>query len=190
MVGTVTTYTAHAVRWKHGWELHVVGVGVTQVRTLAAAEQQVRDLVETMTDVDASDAEVEIVTDFAATGGRLQLAQQKALLAAGLQREAAAEIRTTAHELRHEGLSVTDISVVMKVSRGRVSQLLGEDDDRPDVAVVWPKAEVREAATEAFHVFVSHVADVAVHSRIAEAAQVGDVEVRQPGARRRGSVDA
>ena len=43
-------YVAHAKRWERGWELHVEGVGVTQVRTIDHAEQQVRDLVETMTE--------------------------------------------------------------------------------------------------------------------------------------------
>jgi hypothetical protein len=33
----VTVYTARAVRWSGGWELHVDGVGVTQVRILSKA---------------------------------------------------------------------------------------------------------------------------------------------------------
>lgn len=42
----VTTYAVHAKRWKHGWELHIDGVGVTQSRNLDGAEQMVRDYIE------------------------------------------------------------------------------------------------------------------------------------------------
>ena len=44
-----TEYTARAVLWDDGgWELHVDGVGVTQVLSLDSAERQVRDMLETM----------------------------------------------------------------------------------------------------------------------------------------------
>jgi hypothetical protein len=48
------TYNVTAKRWKHGWELHIDGVGVTQSRTLDTAEQMVRDYIETLTDKDVS----------------------------------------------------------------------------------------------------------------------------------------
>jgi hypothetical protein len=48
----MSTYTVRAKRWKHGWELHVDGVGVTQSRNLDGAEQMVRDYIETLTDHD------------------------------------------------------------------------------------------------------------------------------------------
>ena len=38
-----TTRNVTAKRWKHGWELHIDGVGVTQSRTLDTAGQMVRD---------------------------------------------------------------------------------------------------------------------------------------------------
>lgn len=114
------------MRWKHGWELHVDGVGVTQVRTLAAAEQQVRDLVETMLDIDASDAEVILIVDVDDLQPRVTRTKAKANLAATLQRAAAVEARREACELRDAGLSVSDIAVIMQVSRGRASQLLAE----------------------------------------------------------------
>ena len=41
----MSTYTVHAKRWKHGWELHIDGVGVTQSRNLDGAEQMVRERV-------------------------------------------------------------------------------------------------------------------------------------------------
>jgi hypothetical protein len=39
------TYQVRAVRWEHGWELHVEGVGVTQSGSLADAEAMARDLI-------------------------------------------------------------------------------------------------------------------------------------------------
>ena len=119
----MSTYTARAVRWDHGWELHVEGIGVTQVRCLDHAERQVRDLVESLTDRDASDAPVEIVLDFGELGARTAHVKQLASDAAQLQQRAAAETRQLVAELRDSGISVADVSVLLGVSKGRVSQL-------------------------------------------------------------------
>ena len=43
----MTQFQVHAWPWPHGWELHIEGIGVTQVDDLAHAEQQVRDFVAT-----------------------------------------------------------------------------------------------------------------------------------------------
>ena len=51
----MSTYTVRAKRWKHGWELHIEGIGVTQSRNLDGAEQMVRDYIETLTDHDTAD---------------------------------------------------------------------------------------------------------------------------------------
>jgi hypothetical protein len=51
----MSTYTVRAKRWKHGWELHIDGVGVTQSRNLDGAEKMVRDYIETLTGRDAAD---------------------------------------------------------------------------------------------------------------------------------------
>lgn len=63
----MTTYVTHANKWKTeqggGWELHVDGVGVTQVDHLAEAEAQVRDFIETVTDSSAADVQVEILVE-------------------------------------------------------------------------------------------------------------------------------
>lgn len=127
MVGAVNTYTARAVRWEHGWELHVEGVGVTQVKTLATAEDQVRDLVETMLDIDASEADVVVYPEVGGLEVEVASTKRKAEQAAAMQVEAANESRAEAQALRARGLSVSDIAVVMQVSRGRVSQLLADD---------------------------------------------------------------
>jgi hypothetical protein len=39
----VNRYVVRAVRWEHGWELHIDGVGVTQSHGLRDAKRMVRD---------------------------------------------------------------------------------------------------------------------------------------------------
>jgi hypothetical protein len=53
-------YDVTALRWDHGWELHVGGVGVTQVDRLEDAEQQVRDLIESLDELGASGDDVDV----------------------------------------------------------------------------------------------------------------------------------
>lgn len=123
-VVAVTTYTAHAVRWDEGWELHVDGVGVTQVSTLDRAVQQVRDFVETDLEIDASDAEVVIVHELGDLGQRVREARERAREAEEARRLAARQTREAVRALRAEGISVTDTAAILGVSRGRVSELL------------------------------------------------------------------
>lgn len=89
----MNTYTVTARRWKHGWELHIDGVGVTQSRTLAGAEQMVRDYVETLLDVDASDIEVALVPELGGLEDRARRVRQQASEAERARREAAREAR-------------------------------------------------------------------------------------------------
>ena len=39
------TYHVRTKRWKHGWELDIEGVGVSQSRTLRDVEEMARDLI-------------------------------------------------------------------------------------------------------------------------------------------------
>lgn len=119
-----TTYTATAVPWAQGWELHVDGIGVTQVRVLAKAEQQVRDLVETMTGVDSAEAEVVLRYDLGGLEKEIADIQQRTRRAADIQATAAEDARRVVAQLRTEGISVSDIATILDRSRGRVSQLL------------------------------------------------------------------
>ena len=118
------TYTARALPWAHGWELHVDGVGVTQVRVLANAEQQVRDLVESYTGQDVSGAEVVLRYDLGGLENDLAVAQEMTAQAAQLQVDAAEATRKVVLQLREAGISVSDIAHLLGRSRGRVSQLL------------------------------------------------------------------
>ena len=114
-----------AKAWEHGWELHVEGVGVTQVRTLAGAAQQAADLIETMTDtiIDPDELEFQIALPDG-LAERAKAARRLVRVAEEINAKAGAESREVAKALREDaGLSVTDAAVVMGVSRGRISQL-------------------------------------------------------------------
>jgi DNA-directed RNA polymerase specialized sigma subunit len=121
----MSTYTVRAKRWKHGWELHIDGVGVTQSRNLGGAEQMVRDYIETLTDRDTANDTVIIQPE---VGGGLDEAAQAAreAIAEAEQalRTAAARSRQVAQRLKQEGLSGRDIAAILHVSAQRVSQLL------------------------------------------------------------------
>lgn len=119
------TYTATAVPWAQGWELHVDGVGVTQVRVLDKAVQQVRDLIGTMLDIDADDVPVSIRYDLHGLEKEIADAKERMRTAREEQNAAAEHMRRLVAELRRDGLSVSDIAHVLEVSRGRVSQLVG-----------------------------------------------------------------
>jgi DNA-directed RNA polymerase specialized sigma subunit len=120
---TKTTYTVTAKRWKHGWELHIDGIGVTQSKTLATADQMVRDYIETLTDADVSGAEVVITPELGALGDKVTTVRAQVDAAERAQRDAAAAKRRLADDLRAAGLSVSDTAEILGVSRGRVSQL-------------------------------------------------------------------
>jgi DNA-directed RNA polymerase specialized sigma24 family protein len=121
----MSTYTVRAKRWKHGWELHIEGVGVTQSRNLDGAEQMVRDYIETLTDHDTT-GDIVIIKpqvgaglDEAADAAREAVTEAEQAL-----RAAAARTRQVAQRLRSEGLSGRDIAAILHVSAQRVSQLL------------------------------------------------------------------
>jgi len=120
----MSAYNVRAVKWEHGWELHVEDVGVTQCHTLAAAVQQVRDFVATMLDTDAADDEIHLSVVLGGVEKDVEHARQMTAEAIEKQHQAAAESRRVARELRHAGLSVADTAAVMDISKGRVSQLI------------------------------------------------------------------
>jgi DNA-directed RNA polymerase specialized sigma24 family protein len=124
-MAAMSTYNVRAKRWKHGWELHIDGIGVTQSRNLDGAEEMVRDYIETLTDHDTADDAVVIRPevggglDEAADAAREAIAEAEQAL-----RAAAARSRQVARQLRQEGLSGRDIAAILHVSAQRVSQLL------------------------------------------------------------------
>jgi hypothetical protein len=121
-VGT-NTYNVTAKRWKHGWELHIDGVGVTQSRTLDTAEQMVRDYIETLTDKNVSGDKVVITPDLGELDRKVRTVRELLAAADRQQQEARNSYRALAADLRAAGLSVSDTAAILGVSRGRVSQL-------------------------------------------------------------------
>lgn len=124
MVAVTKVYEVRAKHWAGGWELHIDQVGVTQVRTLDQAERQVRDYLETLLDLDVSDAVVQILPDLGGLEDQVRQAKEQSRAAEAAQRAAAQQARQIAVQLRGQGLSVSDTAKVMGVSRGRISQLV------------------------------------------------------------------
>jgi antitoxin component HigA of HigAB toxin-antitoxin module len=118
------TYKVSTRRWSGGWELHVAGEGVTQVRTLDKADRQVRDYLETLHDADFSDAVVTVVPELGGLEVEVAAARKEAEEAAAAQVAAAEHVRKVVKALRRSGLSTTDTAAVLGVSRGRISQLV------------------------------------------------------------------
>lgn len=112
-----------ARRWEHGWELDVEGIGVTQSRTLAAADQVVRDYLATLYDVDAAGVGVRLQTDLGGLEHKVSSARADMAAAQAQVCEAAEHMRKVVWHLRHEGYSVRDVATILGVSPGRVSQL-------------------------------------------------------------------
>jgi len=60
-------YEVSAKRWTSGgdcgWELHVDGVGVTQVDDLGEAKQQARDFIETVTERSVESVDIEVLVE-------------------------------------------------------------------------------------------------------------------------------
>lgn len=121
----MSSYTAVARPWKHGWELHVAEYGVTQVRVLANAAQQVRDYVATVTDTDVG-GDVPVVLRYELDGVEKEIrdVQQRLAAAVEAQAAAAADMRRLVGTLRDMGISVRDTGTILERSPGRVSQLL------------------------------------------------------------------
>ncbi|MDR1386110.1 MAG: antitoxin HicB [Propionibacteriaceae bacterium] len=117
------TVIAHS--WALGWELIVGDLGATQVRTLARAERQVRDYLDTIDpDVDHAGWAIEIVPALGPVSEEVRAAKAATVAAAAAQVEAGRRLRAVVRELRSQGLSLEDTACVLGVSKGRVSQLV------------------------------------------------------------------
>lgn len=127
----VNTYRVTAKHWDQGWELHVDGVGVTQVRVLANAEQQACDLIETMTGEEVPATAIDLHLDLDGVDEYVQDVRRQADEAQAAAQEAAAASRKMVRTLRvSHGLSVSDVATILGVSRARISQL-SERADAP-----------------------------------------------------------
>jgi hypothetical protein len=126
----VSTYTVHAKRWTHGWELHIEDadgneVGVTQSRTLGDAERMVRDYLALDLDANPDSFDVVIRPELD-TETTAEIAEARRLHrdAERAQEVAAAKTRAIVRRLKASGLRGVDIAKVLEVTPGRVSQLV------------------------------------------------------------------
>jgi predicted XRE-type DNA-binding protein len=160
----MTTYTVHAKRWAHGWELHIDGEGVTQARSLAAAERQVRDYVSLLHNLDDDAAfDVVIVPEL---GGAIERDVRKARQAvadlASRQRKTAEMSRAAVQKLRKAGLKGAEIAAVLGVTPQRVSQLTKAQTNEARASTA--RATPRQSASSQKHPSAAKSSNVAAKS--------------------------
>lgn len=120
------TFTVTAEPTPTGWwVLEVDGVGVSQVRRLAKAADEMREAISMATGLatDSFDVDVQLLLP-ESVRDEIDRAESLQLEAERLQGEAAAARRKVARDLTRRHLSVRDIGIVMRVSPQRVSQLV------------------------------------------------------------------
>ncbi|MGY5766465.1 antitoxin HicB [Brachybacterium sp. DNPG3] len=120
----MTTITATATRWEHGWELAIDDEVVTQSRTLAAAPQQIRDYLDTIDeDTDHSGWTITLTPGLDDFADRIRRARRSSRDAARAQACAAQEMRELVEDLKRAEFRDADIAAFLDVSRGRVHQI-------------------------------------------------------------------
>jgi hypothetical protein len=127
-MATVTdSYVVIAKRWARGWELHIEGVGVTQVASLSKAEATAREYIAFSLDLDdVNSFDVEVIAQLdAELTKQVKMARDQVKEAERRQREAAAKQREVAKQLGRSGLSGREIAIVLGLTPQRVSQLIG-----------------------------------------------------------------
>lgn len=123
----MSTYHVAAKRWGAYWELHIDGVGVTQSRTLLAAERIVRDYLALDGHADAATAGIDIRPELDGDlAAEAEAARQAVRDVEAARKASAARSRVVARRLRRSGLSGADIAAVLGVSTQRVSQLVND----------------------------------------------------------------
>ena len=122
----VSTYEVRAERSGRFWHLEVPVIGqVTQARNTREIEEMVRDLIEVMT----GDTDVQLEVGFVLPGRTQEHLDRAARLReteANARREAAAEVRIAAKELKAEGLPLRDVGAVLGISHQRAAQLIND----------------------------------------------------------------
>lgn len=114
--------TVTANHWAHGWELIIDEDKATQVRSLAKAQQQVRDYFDTLEpELDHSDLVVHLV--YADVEEELRQAREAQAAARKAEEEAAQKVRSVVAQLRSEGVSLADTAALLEVSKSRIQQL-------------------------------------------------------------------
>lgn len=116
MVNVTRTEYAHTAGWPSTcW--------TSQSRTLAAADQTVRDYLSTMYDIDATDAAIHLEPNLRGLEHDVELARSDMVQAQASVAEAADKMRKIVWRLRQDGYSVRDTATILGVATGRASQL-------------------------------------------------------------------
>lgn len=124
MAAVAETYEVVAKRWRLGWELHISGVGVTQSRSLAEAEETARDFIALDLDVPADSFDLRIVPEVGnGIDRKVEQIRDEINAAAQAQNRAAESSRALVGELKGLGLSGKDTAAVLGITPQRVSQL-------------------------------------------------------------------
>ncbi len=118
------TYEVVAKRWRRGWELHIAGVGVTQSRSLADAEEMARDYIASDLDIDEDSFDVRVTPEVGnGVDQKVEQTRGEISAAALAQTRAAESSRALVNELKELGLSGKDMAAVLGITPQRVSQL-------------------------------------------------------------------
>ncbi|WP_017622433.1 hypothetical protein [Nocardiopsis chromatogenes] len=129
------TYTVHARKWDGGWELRIVGAGVTWAPDLAHAGPVARAF------VGDPAARVEVVPTVGGEADRLILrARHRVDAADDARRRAADAVAEAVRALRGAGVDEKDTARLLGLSRARVRALAAEAPERegPTVRKVRP----------------------------------------------------
>ena len=130
------TYTVVAKRWRHGWELHIEGLGVTQSRNLADAEAMARDYIALDLDVPEDSFDVRVMPEVGdGIDELIKRTRGEIADAARAQSRAAASSRALVQKLKLLGLSGKDTALVLGVTPQRVSQLAGAGAKKAGAAI-------------------------------------------------------
>lgn len=126
---TRNTYTVHAKRWEHGWELAIAGPagyeGASQAHGLKSAERMARDYIALDLEVPEDSFDVEIVPEVGGYLGELVKDVKTALhRLSEISAEASDKSRRTIGKLHDDGMTQTEIARVLGMSQQRVSQIL------------------------------------------------------------------
>ena len=126
----VRHFDATASRDGRWWLIEVPGIGATQSRSLAGAEDQARDLVAAVLDVDMEDVSVDVLPDLGDDVlDEVQVVRRRLADAAAAAAAAADDYRDLATRLVFDhSLTGVDAATVLGVSPQRVSQLLREGE--------------------------------------------------------------
>ncbi|GAA3735186.1 hypothetical protein HDA32_003957 [Spinactinospora alkalitolerans] len=117
-------YEVHARKWENGWELRVEGVGVTWSPTLGDAESRAREYISTQLELDERAIHLDLVPQVSDDLDQLVLETRRAVHDADeAMRGAAAKTREAVYGLSDAGLTLTDISQYLGLSRQRLEQL-------------------------------------------------------------------